>query len=220
LKKKIAVMDSGVGGLTIYHAIQKSIPEVDVVFDCDKENFPYGSKPESLVNQIATAFAKKMFQEHRPDILVVACNTISTIALKSIRDSVSCPIVGVVPAIKPAAQLSKSKIIGLLATETTINQAYIDQLEKDFAAHCQLIRVASKNPAHYAEDKLAGKSLSDDLILKEIKPLFKDGLDVVVLGCTHYTHLVEDFKRVQPWEVTWLDSTQAIVDRVKFLLRS
>ncbi len=217
-KNKIVVFDSGVGGLTILQALKNRLIEAEYIYASDKEHFPYGTKPDETVKNLASDFCQKLYQAHQPDILVVACNTASTLALEEIRQKVPCPVVGVVPAIKPAAKISQTKLIGLLATPATVKRAYIDRLASEFASDCTLIRVGSSQLVQIAEDKVAGKSVSLNIIADEIAPLFEANVDVIVLGCTHFPHLIEEFKTVAPRPVVWLDSSEAIANRVISLL--
>lgn len=215
---KIVVFDSGVGGLTIGRALQAAIPSAVIINASDRDNFPYGTKSDELVRECASNFCERLDKEFFPNVIVVACNTASTVALSSIRDRVSCPIVGVVPAIKPAAKLSVSKVIGLLATPATVKRPYVDSLIAEFAADCHVVRVGSSALVEVAEDYVAGKQVSDELILSEISPLFHLPTDVIVLGCTHFPHLITHFEKLAPRKVKWLDSTQAIVERVKSVM--
>jgi glutamate racemase len=131
---RIGVFDSGVGGLSVLAAIHSALPVHELIYCCDYLNLPYGTKPDDMVINCAKAVTKKFFEAAKPDILVIACNTVSTVALQDIRKMLPIPVVGVVPAIKPAAERSGTKTIGLLATPATIKRAYTADLIRDFAA--------------------------------------------------------------------------------------
>ncbi|MBM4303565.1 MAG: glutamate racemase [Deltaproteobacteria bacterium] len=220
--KTIAVLDSGVGGLSIFETISKSLPELSIVYACDNKNFPYGTKSQEKVLQCISELAKNVISQFSPSLLVIACNTASTIALDSLRKTISIPIVGVVPAIKPAASISKTRVIGLLATPGTVQRPYTDQLVKDHAAHCLVIKVGSTKLVEMAEDKLRGISCNLETLRAELSPFFPEGkhspIDTIVLGCTHFPLLLEELKNVIPKKVTWLDSSQAIAQRVATLV--
>lgn len=216
---RVVVFDSGIGGKTISDGIAKAFPQIEVIHTMDRDNIPYGAKSDETIVRLATQFCQEQFAKYKPDLLVVACNTASTVALAAIREAVSCPVVGVVPAIKPAAVLSKSKIIGLLATPATIKQSYVDRLVQEFAQGCEVRRLGSSRLVEIAEDKYAGKPVDVEEVHREIAALFVPGMDVVVLGCTHFPHLLDELKQSSPWNVKWVDSTQAIVERVRSLLK-
>jgi glutamate racemase len=155
--------------------------------------------------------------------MVIACNTASTVALPKIRSQITIPVVGVVPAVKPAAQFSRSRVIGLLATPGTIKRAYTQNLIDEFAADCTVIRIGSSELVEMAEDKLRGRPVNKKKVQDIISPLFEgeDGarLDTVVLGCTHFPLLKTELESVVPRRVTWMDSGRAIAGRVRFLLK-
>ncbi len=219
---KIAVFDSGVGGLSIYQEMQRLLPPAHGIYCSDNAFFPYGTKADDVVTQRVVAVAKAMVAKYQPDIYVVACNTASTVALEALRRAIAIPVVGVVPAIKPAASSSKSKIIGLLATPATVRRPYTDQLIKQFASGVRVERVGSARLVAIAEESLRGALIDEREILREIKPLFvRDGdlqTDTIVLGCTHFPLLAKSFAKVAPWPVCWLDSGAAVAAHIKSLL--
>ncbi len=219
-QKRIAIIDSGSGGTTILHALKEKILNVDFFYTSDLQNFPYGTKSDDEVIGLANALALKAVQDSRPDILVLACNTASTVALEAIRQNLKIPVVGVVPAIKLAAKLSRTKIIGLLATPGTINRPYTEKLIKEFASDCVVKKLASQSLVAMAEEKARGKYIHISDVEMEIKPLFCKNLDTIVLGCTHFPLLISELKDASPWQVTWVDSSEAIVRRVEFLLNN
>ena len=153
---RIVIFDSGVGGLSIYQEVVKKCPNHDYVFVSDNLAFPYGTKPEAELIERVVSVVKVVEEQYKPDLLVVACNTASTIALPSLRSRFNFPIVGVVPAIKPAAKLTKSKVIGLLATPGTIARSYTQSLIDDFAQDCTVVKVGSSKLVGMAEQKICG----------------------------------------------------------------
>jgi glutamate racemase len=213
----ILVFDSGVGGLTIVEPIAAVLPGAPIVYACDNAAFPYGPKPEDeLVDRVHVVF-DALLQRFQPRLLVVACNTASTVALPRLRSHYSLPIVGVVPAIKPAARLSQNRVIGLLATPGTVRRPYTDQLIAEFAADCQVVRVGSSELVLAAEQKLRGEPFDPTLLGELLRPILAAGADTVVLGCTHFPLLRDELEAAAGRPLTWVDSGDAIARRVQSL---
>jgi len=222
-RPKILVFDSGLGGLTVYREIAKLRPSADHVYCADDAGFPYGSWSEPELVERVVAVMAKLIDDHRPDMIVIACNTASTLVLPALRARwPDIPFVGTVPAIKPAAERSRSHRISVLATPGTVARDYTQNLISQFAGHCAVTLVGSKNLARLAEAQMHGETIADDAVLAEIAPCFieKDGArtDAIVLACTHYPLLVETFRRLAPWPVDWIDPAPAIARRADHLL--
>jgi len=214
----IAVFDSGVGGLSIYQEIVKQCPDHNYVFISDNLAFPYGTKNEDdLIGRVLTVI-DQVDKQYHPDLLVVACNTASTLALPALRQQFKFPIVGVVPAIKPAAKITKSKVIGLLATPGTIARSYTQDLIEEFAFDCDVIKVGSSPLVEIAEQKLSEGKPSLKQIEQELEPFFKNKrLDCLVLACTHFPLLnkeIEQIFKAKNHSVDLIDSGLAIANRV------
>lgn len=220
----ILIFDSGVGGLSVYQEVRRLLPGARYVYASDNEAFPYGIKPEEMVVSRVDDVLQRLMQRFAPDVMVIACNTASTVALPRIRGRIAVPVVGVVPAVKPAAQISRSGVIGLLATPATIERAYTQNLIDEFARGCTVVRVGSSELVDMAEDKLRGTAPDTERIRTIIAPLFKgeDGnkVDTVVLGCTHFPLLRTELASTAPRNIAWIDSGPAIAKRVRFLLKS
>lgn len=219
----IVVFDSGVGGLTVFREVKAARPDARYVYIADDAFFPYGNQPEEkLVERVVTVIGKAI-DDYAPDLIVIACNTASTIALAALRERFTVPFVGTVPAIKPACAQSKTQRIAVLGTMATVSREYTRALIREFANGCAVDLVGSAKLAGYAEAELAGAPVSDDAIKAEIAPCFVDAggkrTDTVVLACTHYPLLTERFRAVAPWPVDWLDPAPAIARRVVDLLR-
>lgn len=219
----ILVFDSGVGGLTVFREVRRARRDARYVYLADDAGFPYGNQPEAALIARIVAVLGDAIARHRPDLVVVACNTASTLALAELRARFAVPFVGTVPAIKPACAQSASKRIAVLGTQATVGREYTRALIREFAAACDVVLVGSPKLAAYAERELAGEPASDAEIVAEIAPCFveRDGVrtDTVVLACTHYPLLLERFRRLAPWPVDWLDPAPAIARRVADLLR-
>lgn len=184
------VFDSGVGGLTIAQAIRKAAPDWVVDYAADSGFFPYGLKTDEELKDRLPALCEALVREAKPDVLVIACNTASTLSLADIRARVSIPVVGTVPAIKPAAEMTKTGVIGVLATPGTVRRAYLDDLERDFAKGVIVVRRGTAGLVDAAERSVRGMEVEPDAITNAVRPMFEglDGarIDVVVLACTHF----------------------------------
>lgn len=221
----IGVFDSGVGGLTIFQAVSERIPEGHYYYLSDNAHFPYGVKSEAEVVRCTSEATQRFVARFGIELLIIACNTASTVSLQRLRATLKIPVIGVVPAIKPAVQMSRTKTIGLLATPGTIARPYTDSLIHEFASSARVLKRGSGVLVKLAEAKLKGESVDDNLVRDEIMPLFEASpqepykkLDTVVLGCTHFPLLCDEFNRVVPWPVQWVDSSQAIAARAHYLL--
>jgi glutamate racemase len=215
---RILLFDSGMGGLTVARAVARQLPDAQLVYAADNAGFPYGAwKEEDLVARILDVIGA-LIEKVEPHVVVIACNTASTIALAQLREAYKLPFVGTVPAIKPAAAQTKSGIIGVLATPGTVSREYTHALIHTYAYHCKVFLHGAKRLAEIAENKLKGRSVDLDELRREIAPVFRKregrSTDVVVLGCTHYPLLVEEIAQVAPWPVTYLDPAPAIARRV------
>lgn len=217
----ILVFDSGLGGLTVFREIIRMRPDARFVYVADDAVFPYGAiEAATLVSRILTVMACQI-EAHRPDLVVIACNTASTIALARLRERFSVPFVGTVPAIKPACAASVTKIISVLGTKATVKHEYTQGLIREFAAGCEITLVGSARLAALAEAELSGGTVADCEIATEIAPCFIHGekrTDTVVLACTHYPLLLDRFIRLAPWPVNFIDPAAAIARRVVDLL--
>lgn len=218
----ILVFDSGLGGLTVFREVAKVRPDAHLVYLADDAAFPYGDmQEETLITRILHVVGKAI-AEYTPDLVVVACNTASTLALRELRARYRVPFVGTVPAIKPACAQSKSKRITVMGTQATVSREYTKALIREFAAGCDVALVGSSRLASFAEAELAGAPVGDAAIAAEITPCFvdKDGrrTDTVVLACTHYPLIIGRLKAGAPWPVEWIDPAPAIARRVADLL--
>jgi glutamate racemase len=221
---RILLFDSGMGGLTVASAVRLAEPGATLIYAADNAAFPYGAWDEVQLVKRIVAVLGRFIAETRPDLVVIGCNTASTLALAALRERYSVPFVGTVPAIKPAAEQTKSGLIGVLATPATVNREYTKTLIHTYAYHCKVFLHGATRLAEIAEAKLKGQSVDRDELLGEIAPVFRKRddriTDVVVLGCTHYPLLLDEIREVAPWPVTYIDPAPAIARRVSDLLRS
>jgi glutamate racemase len=219
---RILVFDSGLGGLTVFRAVVAARPDASYVYAADDAFFPYGARGDEELTQRVVEMIGALIGEHAPDLVVVACNTASTIALPALRATFTVPFVGTVPAIKPACAMSRSRLVSVLGTEATVRREYTQALIREFGQGCDVNLVGSTRLAELAEAMLRGEPLDNGAISHEIAPCFvaRGGArtDVVVMACTHFPLLLSQFRELSPWEVTWLDPAEAIARRVVDLL--
>ena len=215
---RILLFDSGMGGLTVAAAVARQLPEAHLVYSADNAAFPYGAwKEKELIVRIVMVLGR-LIEMVKPDVVVIACNTASTIALSELRAAYKLPFVGTVPAIKPAAAQTKSGIIGVLATPGTVSREYTHSLIHTYAFHCKVFLHGAPRLAEIAEQKLRGHAVDMEELRREVAPVFRTRAgkqtDVVVLGCTHYPLLTDEISAVAPWPVSYIDPAPAIARRV------
>ncbi|TNM65002.1 glutamate racemase [Aliirhizobium smilacinae] len=218
--KPVLVFDSGIGGLTVLREARVLMPERGFVYVADDAAFPYGSWEEGALQERILSLFEKLLAQHQPEICVIACNTAFTLAGAALREKFpEMTFVGTVPAIKPAAERTRSGLVSVLATPGTVRRAYTRDLIQSFATQCHVRLVGSENLARMAESYIRGEPISDDAVLAEIAPCFvekdSDKTDIVVLACTHYPFMANLFRRLAPWPVDWLDPAEAIARQAR-----
>jgi glutamate racemase len=223
----ILVFDSGLGGLTVLREIVAARPDAHYVYVADDAFFPYGHHSEEQLVARVVPLIGELISTHAPALVVIACNTASTLVLSHLRAAYTTPFVGTVPAIKPACARSKTRRVSVLGTKGTVQREYTRGLIRDFAQGCEVTLVGSPELASLAESALNGGTISDRTILAEIAPCFVGAdngeaarTDSIVLACTHYPLLLDRFVRLAPWPVDWVDPAPAIARRVSDLLGS
>ena len=218
----ILFFDSGVGGLSVLGRTRQLLPNAPIVYAADSAGFPYGKRSETEIASRVPALLGRLVERFRPRLAVIACNTASTIALDHVRSALDLPVVGTVPAIKPAAEVSKTRVIGVLGTEATVRQPYVDDLAARFAADCTIVRHGSPELVELAEAKLAGEEVSVDAVRRATQPMFDapegDRIDTVVLACTHFPLLEDELRSAFPG-MTYVDGGPGIARRIAHLTR-
>lgn len=221
----ILVFDSGLGGLTVLREVLAARPDAHYVYIADDAYFPYGHHSEDEIIARVVPLMGELIGTHDPDLVVIACNTASTLVLSHLRAAYSVPFVGTVPAIKPACARSKTRRVSVLGTKGTVKREYTRSLIRDFALGCEVTLVGSPELASLAERELGGQAISDNDILAELTPCFVGDAedasartDIVVLACTHYPLLLGRMEKLAPWPVEWIDPAPAIARRVSDLL--
>ncbi|MFM9977934.1 MAG: glutamate racemase [Sphingomonadaceae bacterium] len=206
--------DSGIGGLSVVEAARALLPTAPFVYAADSAGFPYGTKSEAEIAARVPALLGRLTERYRPRLVVIACNTASTIALPFVRAALDVPVVGTVPAIKSAALISKTRVIGVLGTEATVRQPYVDRLAAEFASDCIVVRHGSAELVEMAEAKLRGGRIPAEDIVAAVAPLAAVGrLDTVVLACTHFPLLKGELAACLPG-ITLVDSGEGIARRI------
>ncbi len=218
----ILFFDSGVGGLSVLRPTRELLPNAPIVYAADSAGFPYGKRSEAEIASRVPALLGRLVERFHPRLAVIACNTASTIALDHVRSALDLPVVGTVPAIKPAAEMSKSRVIGVLGTEATVRQPYVDDLAAKFAGDCTIIRHGSPDLVELAEAKLSGGDVSVETVAAAARPMFETAegsrIDTVVLACTHFPLLEEELRAAFP-QVACVDGGPGIARRIAYLTR-
>ncbi|QSX33499.1 glutamate racemase [Shewanella avicenniae] len=219
MSQSILVFDSGVGGLSILAEIQALLPQHRYHYLFDNARLPYGELEEQTLISGCVELLVPLVAQIKADILVIACNSASTLVLPALRERLTIPVVGVVPAIKPAAKLTQSKHIGLLATPGTIKRRYTHELIAQYAQDCHVELFGSSELVMLAEQKCAGIALDPAVFRQLLQPIINTHIDVLVLGCTHFPMLKAEISAALGEGVTLLDSGAAIARRVQQLLQ-
>ncbi len=222
-QRPLLVFDSGVGGLSVLDAIQHLLPTAPIVYVADSGGFPYGTKTEAEIATRVPALLGRLVERYRPRLVVIACNTASTIALAPVRAALDLPIVGTVPAIKPAALASTTRAIGVLGTNATVRQPYVDRLAAEFAADCTVIRHGSARLVELAEAALRGDPGTAADYAGVISGLLDqpggEAIDTVVLACTHFPLVADQLAAVAPRPLAFVDGAEGIARRVMTLTK-
>lgn len=223
MTRPLLIFDSGVGGLSVLAEIARLMPTAPIVYAADSAGFPYGTKTALEIAARVPALLGRLAERYDPALIVIACNTASTIALNGVRAALDLPVVGTVPAIKPAAALSKTRTIGVLGTEATVVQPYVDRLAAEFAADCMVIRHGSAALVALAEAKLRGEPGDAEAYRAIMAGLLDqpggERIDTVVLACTHFPLVLEELEAASPRPLAFVDGAAGIARRTQWLTR-
>jgi glutamate racemase len=221
--RPILFFDSGVGGLSVLAPTRALLPRAPFVYVADSAGFPYGTKTEAEIAGRVPALLGRLAERYRPRLIVIACNTASTIALAAVRSALDLPVVGTVPAIKPAAEQSRTRVIGVLGTDATVRQPYVDDLAGRFASDCLVLRHGSAELVALAEAKLRGETAPRERYAAILSGLFDqpggERIDVIVNACTHFPLVVDELAAAAPHPVAFVDGSAGIARRVAHLTR-
>jgi glutamate racemase len=219
--RPILFFDSGVGGLSVLAPTRALLPDAAIVYAADSAGFPYGTRSEAEIATRVPVLLGRLAERYRPRLIVIACNTASTIALADVRAALDLPVVGTVPAIKPAAALSRTRAIGVLGTDATVRQPYVDDLAARFASDCAVVRHGSAALVEAAEAELRGDPQDDDVYAAILAGLLDqphgERIDVIVNACTHFPLVAHRLAAVAPRVLTFVDGGPGIARRVAYL---
>jgi len=221
--KPVLVFDSGIGGLTVLRELRVLMPERNFIYIADDAGFPYGNWAEPELRQRVLSLFAGFLEQYQPEVSVIACNTAFTLAGADLRAAFpDHTFIGTVPAIKPAAERTRSGLVSVLATPGTVKRAYTHDLIQSFASQCSVRLVGSVHLARMAEAYIRGEAVSDAEVAAEINQCFyeQNGMktDIVVLACTHYPFMANVFRRLAPWPVDWIDPAEAIARQARRLV--
>lgn len=219
MKPTILLYDSGMGGLTIYDEIRKVLPHAHYLYCFDNAFFPYSEKSETVLIERAVKIVQKIAEKRPLDMVVVACNTASTAVLPVLREYFDFPIVGTVPAIKPAASISESKTIGLLATKGTVSRPYVNELITKYAQDCIVEKIGTTDLVEIVEEKQRTGRVDIARLQKVVEDWQEHStLDTVILGCTHFPLIKKELQQILPKVKYFVDPGIGIAKRVLSLL--
>lgn len=219
--RPLLFFDSGVGGLSVLDPTRALLPRAPIVYAADNAGFPYGTRSEAEIAARVPALLGRLVERYRPRLVVIACNTASTIALPAVRAALDLPVVGTVPAIKPAAALSKSRAIGVLGTDATVRQPYVDDLSARFALDARVFRHGCARLVEAAEAKLRGEAVPPAVYAEALDSLFRqpggEAIDTIVLACTHFPLVADELAAAAPRAITFVHGGEGIARRIAYL---
>ncbi|MFZ3482875.1 glutamate racemase [Sphingomonas sp. 3-13AW] len=220
--RPILFFDSGVGGLSVLAPTRRLLPNAPIVYAADSAGYPYGTRSEAEIAARVPALLGRLAERYRPRLIVIACNTASTIALPAVRAALDLPVVGTVPAIKPAAERSRTRVIGVLGTDATVRQPYVDDLAERFAADCRVLRHGSAALVALAEARLRGEEAPSEAYRAVLSGLLDqpdgDRIDVIVNACTHFPLVSDRLAEAAGRPIRFVDGGEGIARRVAYLL--
>ena len=219
--RPLLFFDSGIGGLSVLAPARALLPTAPLVYVADSAGFPYGTKSEAEIAARVPALLGRLAERYDPRLIVIACNTASTIALAAVRSALDVAVVGTVPAIKPAAEASVTRVIGVLGTDATVRQPYVDDLAARFAADCIVLRHGSAALVDLAEAKLRGEAIDLAACRAVLAGLLDqpggERIDVIVNACTHFPLVADELAAAAPHPVRFVDGGAGIARRIVHL---
>ncbi|HET6452360.1 MAG TPA: glutamate racemase [Spirochaetia bacterium] len=218
----VAFLDSGVGGLPYLAHARGYLDGRRLVYVADREHFPYGERSRAQVIEATLDVAARLLRREKPALVVVACNTMSVVALAELRARFHVPFVGVVPAVKPAALLSRRRKVGVLATRRTVEGEYLQDLIRQHAAGCDVVCLSAGPLVEFVEKELASATPAERQahVQAEVDRFTSEGIDALVLACTHFLHLEEEFRALlEQRDIQLVDSREGVSRQAARLLR-
>lgn len=215
----IGIFDSGVGGTSIWKEIEKLLPLENTIYLADSKNAPYGNKSSEEIIDLSIKNVDKLLNLGSK-LIVVACNTATTNAISILRDKYDTPIIGIEPAIKPAALQTSSKSIGILATKGTLSSALFSKTTREFTKDIKVVEIIGTGLVSLIEEgNLDGPEMIE-LLKKHTQPMIDANVDYVVLGCSHYPYIIPQLKKILPENVKIIDSGEAVARQTKTILQN
>ncbi|TBW30184.1 glutamate racemase [Gramella sp. KN1008] len=215
--RPIGIFDSGVGGTSIWKEIHQLLPHEQTIYLSDSRNAPYGIKPQEEIISLSVKNTEKLL-EMGAKIIVVACNTATTNAIKILRASYDIPFIGIEPAIKPAALKSSNKAVGILATRGTLTSELFAQTSELYTQDINVIEVEGNGLVELIESGKKEAPETQRLLEKLLEPMLKARIDYLVLGCSHYPYLIPLLKKILPDDVSIIDSGEAVARQTRAVL--
>ena len=217
----IVFYDSGVGGLPYLQLARNSLPGERFAYFADRAGFPYGTKDKQEVIQLALKATDLISRRLQPKVLVIACNTATELAIQEVRRAFPhLLVVGTVPAVKPAAKLSRVKRVAIIATQRAAHDPYLLELAAKWASDCHVERIGDGNLVNFVETCFIGSTAEERLaaVRPGVECAQRAGADVIVLGCTHFIHLAQEFSLEAGPDVQIIDSRAGVVDQLRRVL--
>ena len=215
----ILIFDSGIGGLSIADEVTQAMPQHPIIYIADNRLYPYGIQTDDAILTRAKTLFPTLESHYQPAVIIIACNSASTLILDEVRAITRAPVIGVVPAIKPAADATQTGKMGLLATKGTIGRQYTLDLITEFASQHQVTKFGSDVLVSQAERKLHGHTTEKNLIERELAPIISNtAIDTVILGCTHFPLIKQEIQNILGSNIHLIDSGEAIARRATHIL--
>ena len=210
----LGIFDSGLGGLSVWSEIVRLVPNQSTIYYADTANCPYGGKSSDEIYEL-TSKGVDWLLKNKANVIVIACNTATSAAISRLREKyTSIPIIGIEPAIKPAAQMSSTGIVGVLATKYTLQSDKYNLTKKTYADNTKVIEIAGEGLVELVEEGITEGEIVESLLLKYVKPMTLKGVDTIVLGCTHYPFLIDSIKKIAGKDVTVINPAPSVAKRV------
>ncbi len=218
MQNPIGIFDSGVGGTSIWKELHALMPNESTIYLADSNNAPYGEKSEEEILQLCIKNTELLLSK-KCKLIVVACNTATTNAITQLRKTYTVPFIGIEPAIKPAALQTQTKKVGVLATKGTLSSALFNSTSKLYASGIKVFEQEGTGLVKLIESGLAKSNEVRHLLEQFLRPMLKEGIDCLVLGCTHYPYLIPVLKEILPNNVKIVDSGLAVAQQTKSVLK-
>lgn len=214
----IGVFDSGVGGTSIWKEIHHLLPLENTIYLADSKNAPYGNRSMEEITSLSIKNTEKLIALDCK-IIVVACNTATTNAIKTLRENYTIPIIGIEPALKPAALNTKSKSIGILATKGTLSSSLFSQTNKEFTKDISVVEIIGEGLVPLIEAGIINGPKMVEILKKHTKPMIAANIDYLVLGCSHYPYIIPVLKEILPRHIEIIDSGKAVAKQTESVLK-